>query len=495
MMSRKLAIIIGGGLGGLSLASLLAKEGLDVYLFEKNNHLGGRINFFQEKGYFFDMGPSWLLMDDIFDYFFKLVNKNFYEELDLIKLDPIFKIFFEDGESITFYSDISKNEEIFEKLEKNSFKKFVKYINLMEEMYFLIRDKFIFNEINFRNFFDLDLVKLMAKTNPFKNLDSGIKKIFNNEKIIKTLEFSSLFLGTDPKESLFIFGLINYFLFKRGVYYPKGGIYKIVEKIVDINNNLGVNMYTNKNVKEIIIENGRANGVILDDGEYLRSDLVISNADLYHTEMKLITNKKYRSYNDQFWKKIKIAPSAFIIYLGLNEKIDNLAHHNFYFCDDWNLNFKEIFNHNNLPTNPSFYISVASKTDDMIVPKGKEQFFILVPISAGLKITENDKYLFRDKIYKKIEEKFNISKLESLIELEKFFILDDFISLYNSFQGTALGPIHNIYQTLFRPKNKSKKVNNLYYVGSYVQPGIGMPMVIASAIITYKRILKDLTKK
>ena len=485
------AIIIGGGLGGLAISSLLKKEGFDVYLFEKNQNLGGRANFLKEKGYFFDTGPSWVLMDDIFQYYFSIFNKDFHKELNLIKLDPIFKIFFEDNTKLTFYSDILKNESIFENLEKGSFLKFKEYMELMESSYFLVRDQFILNEINFFNLLNPSLLDLAKKINPFENIDKYLRKKFENIKIIKSLEFNSLFLGTNPKNSPSIFGMINYFMFNKGVYYPPGGIYKIIEKIIEINKNLGVNFFVNKEVKKIIIENKKAKGIVLENGDYVEADLIISNVDLQYTEMKLIDENKYRTYDENFWRKIKLSPSAFIIFLGLKKKIENITHHNFYFCDDWDTNFKQIFNYNKLPDNPSFYISSTSIIENSVAPQGNEQFFILIPISAGLKINEKDKSDFKNKIYKIIEEKMEISNFKNLIDFEKIFEVNDFINYYNSFQGNALGPIHNLKQTIFRPKNKSKKIDNLYYVGAYVNPGIGMPMVIASAIITYKKILND----
>ncbi|MCS7183936.1 MAG: phytoene desaturase family protein [Patescibacteria group bacterium] len=493
-MNKKVTVI-GGGLGGLAIANLLARDGFDVYLFEKNENLGGRANFFREKGYFFDTGPSWILMDDIFSDYFKLLDKNFYEEFNLIKLDPTFKVFFEDGDIIEIHSEIEKNRDIFEKLEKGSFDKFLNYIDYLEKAYFLIKEKFILEEINFKNFFNISFLRLFSKSNPFSSLDKELRRKFKNEKIIKLLEFNSLFLGTNPQESPSILSIVNFFIYKRGVYYIYGGVYKLIEKLKSYSENLGVKLFTENEVKEIVIKNGKAVGILLKDEEYIKSDIVISNADLYHTEINLIKNNKYRTYSEKYWDKLKLAPSAFIIYLALDKKVNNLTHHNFYFSQDWQLNFKEIFENNKLPSNPSFYFSVASKIDGSIVPEGCDQLFILVPIASNLKITEKEKMEFKEKIYGILRDKLMLGNFQNNIQLEKFFTPDDFLYKYNSFKGTALGALHNLFQTIFRPKNKSKKVKNLYYVGSYVNPGIGMPMVISSAIITYKKITQDLMTK
>ncbi|MGB9608999.1 MAG: phytoene desaturase family protein, partial [Minisyncoccia bacterium] len=209
---------------------------------------------------------------------------------------------------------------------------------------------------------------------------------------------------------------------------------------------------------------------------------------LYHSQINLL-DEKNRDYNEKYFKNIKLAPSAFILYVGLNTKLNQFLHHNFYFSEDWDLNFKQIFDYNNLPDDPSFYICSASKTDSYTSPSNKDQLFILVPIAPGEYLNQKLIEDFKEKIYKKIEKTFKIKNIKNLIEFEKVYTNFDFKKDYNAFQGTALGMIHNLKQTIFRPKIKSKKNKNLYYVGQYVYPGIGVPMVLISGQIVYKKIL------
>jgi phytoene desaturase len=488
-MHNKKVIIIGSGIGGLSAGALLSKKGFEVSIFEKNNNFGGRVNFFKASNHIFDMGPSWILMEDIFEDFYKLFNIDFYKELKVIKLNPSFKITFNDSEEIIIYSDLEKNKENFEKLEKNSFEKLEKYLDLQEKIYRIIKDEYIFNDIeSLLNLINPKLFKVFLNSNPFVSADKYLKKIFKSEKLLKILEFGFLFLGTDPKKTPSVYGIINYFLFKRGVFYPQGGIYKITESILKILEQNGAKLYNNNPVKKILIKNNKAIGVILENGEKINADYVISNADLYHTQMNLL-DPENRDYNEDYFKKINLAPSGFIIYLGLKEKINQFVHHNFYFSKNWDLNFKQIFNYNSLPNDPSFYICSASKTDNSISSLNKDQLFILVPISSGEYLNEENKNLFKEKIYKKIEEGFKIKNFKSLIEFERIYTSFDFKKDYNAYKGTALGITHNLKQTLFRPNIKSKKNENLYYVGQYVYPGIGLPMVLTSGQIVYKKIL------
>ncbi|GIW65511.1 MAG: phytoene dehydrogenase [Candidatus Parcubacteria bacterium] len=488
-MKKKRVIIIGSGIGGLSVGALLAKKGFEVLIFEKNQNFGGRVNFFNGNGHLFDMGPSWILMEDIFEDFFKLFNKDFYKELSIIKLDPSFKIVFDDKTSVTIYSELDVNRETFENLEKGSFEKIKEYINLQEKIYKIIKNEYIFNDINsLLGLVNPKFFSIFLKINPIASAHNKLKNIFKNEKILKILEFDFLFLGTDPKKAPSVYGIINYFLFKQGVFYPLGGIYKIVQALLQILKENNAKLFNNTPVKKILVEDSEVKGVLLENGETILADYVISNADLFHTQINLL-EREYRDYNEDYFKKLELAPSGFILYVGLKEKLDQFIHHNFYFSKNWDLNFKQIFNYNNLPDDPSFYICSASKSDPTVSPKNKDQLFILVPISNGKYLNQESINIFKEKIYKTIEEKFDIKNIKDLIEFERIYTPFDFIRDYNAYKGTALGIIHDLKQTLFRPKIKSKKVKNLYYVGQYTYPGIGVPMVLVSGQIVYKKIL------
>ncbi|MGC8776076.1 MAG: phytoene desaturase family protein, partial [Minisyncoccia bacterium] len=477
------------GIGGLSAGCLLSKKGFEVEIFEKNKNFGGRVNFFEGNNHKFDMGPSWILMEDIFEDFYKLFNKNFYKELNIVKIDPSFKIVFDDGEEIIIFSDLEKNKETFEKLEPGSFEKIKNYLNLQEKIYKNIKNNYIYKDIeNLLSLINPKLFNIFLESNPFISADKYLKKQFKNKKLLKILEFDFLFLGTDPKKTPSVYGIINYFLFKKGVFYPQGGIYKIVESLLKIFKENGGKAYNNTPIKKIVVENKKVKGVVLENNDFINADIIISNTDLYHAQINLL-DEKNRDYNEKYFKNIKLAPSAFILYVGLNTKLNQFLHHNFYFSEDWDLNFKQIFDYNNLPDDPSFYICSASKTDSYTSPSNKDQLFILVPIAPGEYLNQKLIEDFKEKIYKKIEKTFKIKNIKNLIEFEKVYTNFDFKKDYNAFQGTALGMIHNLKQTIFRPKIKSKKNKNLYYVGQYVYPGIGVPMVLISGQIVYKKIL------
>jgi phytoene desaturase len=263
--------------------------------------------------------------------------------------------------------------------------------------------------------------------------------------------------------------------FNMGVFYPQGGIYKITEALAGIAKKNGAELKVNSPVAEIIVDNWQAVGVKLENGKELHADIVISNADIEHTETKLL-GELYRERSDKYWKKRTLAPSALIMYLGVKGKLPSLTHHNLLFSKDWKKNFGQIFDDPQWPSDPSLYICAPSKTDPNVAPKGHENLFVLVPIAAGLDYTEGELERYADTILQTMEGEMGLAGLREKIVYKKLFSVKDFSSRYNSYQGTALGLAHTLRQTaIFRPNNISKKVKNLYYTGAGTNPGIGMP--------------------
>jgi phytoene desaturase len=320
-------------------------------------------------------------------------------------------------------------------------------------------------------------------------MQSYVSQSFKNSELQKLLQYQLVFLGNSPFNAPAIYNIMSYVDFKQGVYYPQGGLYELVKALLKIAEKRGVKFKTNSPVKEIIIENNIARGIILASGEKVFADLVVSNADIIHTENSLIKNKKDRSYSPRYWNSRVMAPSGFIIYLGLKGKLPHLEHHNLIFSADWRKNFAEIFDHPQWPHDPSMYICMPSRIDPSVAPADHENLFVFVPVAANLDCSEENIQKFAQQSLKTIADTMNIPDLEQRIVYKKYFSGKDFIEKYNSFKGTALGLAHTLMQTaVFRPNNISKKTKNLYYVGANTNPGIGLPMCLISAELLYKRI-------
>ncbi len=343
------------------------------------------------------------------------------------------------------------------------------------------------------DFLNRDMLIEGRKLSVFQSMDRYVRRYFHSDEIQKIMQYTLVFLGSSPYNTPALYNIMSHIDFNMGVFYPMGGIYKIIEALVAIANKNGVTLRKNTSVAKILLEKNHAVGVELENGERIPADIVISNADIHHTETQLLPPSA-REHSAAYWKKRVLAPSAFIMYLGIDGRIPELTHHNLLFSKDWKKNFSEIFDTQKWPTDPSMYVCAPSVTDPTVAPPNKENLFVLVPIASGLDYTDADLEIYGDQVLATLEREMKIPHLRQRIEFKQFFCAKDFVSRYNSFQGTALGLAHTLMQTaLFRPNNISKKIDNLYYVGANTNPGIGMPVCLISAELVWKRLMKDTT--
>lgn len=486
-------IVIGGGIGGLATAAMLAKSGHSVTLIEKNDKLGGRANYFEAEGFRFDMGPSWYLMPDVFEHFFELMGEKVEDHLTLQRLDPSYRIAFRDtGKVVDMSSNLAKDRLTFDDLEPGSGDALAKYLDGSKYQYDVAIKYFMYK--NYDSVLDFLNRKTMVegrRLHVFEKMHNYVSRYFKTDMVQKIMEYQLVFLGSSPYNTPALYNIMSNIDFNMGVFYPEGGIYAIITALKNIGEKHGVVFKVNSPVTEIMTSGNKATGVKLENGETLSADIVISNADIHHTETKLLPAEA-RSYTDKYWEKRTLAPSAFIMYLGLKTKVPSLVHHNLGFCGDWKQNFKEIFDDPKYSEDPSYYVCAPSRTDATVAPEGQENLFVLVPAAPGVKPTDEEKEAYGRRILDLIADDFDIPNIHEQIIFKRIYTAQDFETDYNSLGGSALGLAHTIKQTaIFRPNNVSKKLPNLYYVGANTNPGIGMPICLISAELAYKRIIGD----
>ena len=488
------AIIIGGGIGGLGTAALLAKKGFNVQLFEKNETLGGVAGTFSAKGFTFDMGPSWYLMPDVFENFFNLVGERVADHLDLIRLDPSYRIYFKGQKRhFDFYSDLARDLPTFEKLELGSGVQLQKYLELSKNQYEIALGGFMYkNYDTVFDFFNKQVANEGRKLEVFARMSDYVAKFFHTDEVQKIMEYQLVFLGSSPYNTPALYNIMSHIDFNMGVWYPRGGVHEIPKALRRIGQKNGAQYFVNSPVQRILTgRNHRARGVRLENGDEHFADVIVANASIHHVETKMLS-KPHRSFSDGYWKRRTLAPSAFILYLGLRDKVPNLAHHNLIFSQDWKTNFAEIFDDAVWPSDPSLYVCAPSVTDETVAPPGQENLFVLVPVAPGLQATPHQLEALADKTLQTVENEMNIPNLRERIVYKRLFWGRDFQERYNNFQGTALGLAHTMNQTaILRPNNKSKKLKNLFFAGANTNPGIGMPICLISAELAYKRIIGD----
>jgi len=494
----KKVVVIGGGLSGLATAALCAKQGWKVTLLEKNSTLGGRARVLKEKGFTFDMGPSWYMMPEVFDRFFAIFDKKPLDFYQLVKLNPRYQVIFSDNQKVRLDSDVKQNISWFEKQESGAGEKLRLFLQESKSIYDLVSDELIYlNPTDFKNWIKLKNLRSMSaiftKINLLQNWNSYLTKYFKSEKLRQILGFPAVFLGGSPFNTPSIYSILAWADFGKGIWYPKGGMGELVKALEKLAKEQGVEILTGHEVTAIEVTKGKLKSVKTLDKDF-PAEIVVGAGDIPFIETQLLP-KKYRSWDNKYWSKKTLGISALLIYLGINKKIKGLVHHNLYFSKEWKINFKQIFDIKSLPDDPSFYISVRSATDSSIVPKNSEEMMILVPLGSSTKYSKNELNKYSEKIIDKIEDILDID-IKDGITVKKVYTPYDFASDYNAYQGTALGLAHTLKQSLwFRPRNKSKKVKGLYYAGQYTNPGVGVPMALISAQIVGKLIEKDFCVK
>lgn len=476
-MNKKIAIV-GAGVGGLATAARLAKQGYSVDIFEKLGECGGRNHLLEDKGFKFDMGPSFVLMPDFFEEVFSYCGEDLKEYLNLRAIDPSYTIFYPDGDSLTVYKDSARTKDEIEKIERGSSRGFDGFIKETTQIYNAVRP-LLYDCFTPAAMFNPRYFGLLGKIRGLESYWGLAKKFFKTDKLCYAFTFEAMFMGVSPFNAPAFYSIISYTDHVQKIFHPMGSMYQIPLALEKMAKKFGCQFHYNSEIKKI---KPKKDGLILElDSREEVFDKVVVNADYAYAQSQLL-GRRIPNY--------KYSCSVYLIYLGLKQKVKGLAHHNLFFSKDLKKNLKQIFEQKVRPEDPSFYVHVPTITDASLAPVGKEIFYILIPV-ANLEENKEDISVYEERlrniIFDKISEKLG-RRVEDLIEVEHRFYPKDFISRYNIKYGATFGLAHNLMQSaFFRPVNFDRKIKNLYFVGASTQPGGGLPVVIAGS-----RIVADL---
>jgi phytoene desaturase len=488
----KTVIIIGAGMGGITAATHLAQHGLRVTVIEKNTRPGGRCDRITREGHHFDTGPTLLIMPLLYDGEFAALGADMNELLKLRRIDPTYHLVFDDGSQLSLSSNMQDMREQLEAIEPGAFDGFQRYLEEGRRHYEVGTEKLVYRDFReFGDFFNLDNLPLIYQLKPFARHYDHMSEYFKSDRLKAAFTFQDVYMGLSPFEAPATFSMMPFTEIAHGVWYPRGGMYTIVEAIIGLAREAGVEFLFDTEVKQIVVKGQRAQGVVLEDERLLAADVVLANADLPYVYRELLppddtaskmSNKRYScSTISFFWGLDCVCP---------------IPPHTLFLAEDYRQNFISIIRDLDLPSNPSVYIHAPARLDPTMAPPGEDTLIAVVPV-GHLSETHDQHWgelrdRARDHVFRRLAL-LGITDLEQHIKFETSFNPLSWRKRYNLVKGATHGLCHNLTQLgYFRPGNRHATYENLYFVGASTHPGTGLPTAMVSGRLVAKRITEEL---
>jgi phytoene desaturase len=491
-MSQPSILIIGAGLGGIAAATHLAQRGLHATVLEKNTRPGGRCDRFSRGGHHFDTGPTLFIMPHVYEDEIAALGTSLHERLDLQRVDPSYRLVFDDGSHLALTSDLKAMQDQLEAIEPDSFQGFLRYLDEGHRHYQQAMQHLVNRDFRTAGeFFNLRNLPLLLTLHPFSRHYRHMAAYFTQPRLKSAFTFQDVYMGLSPFEAPATFSMMPYTELAHGVWYPKGGMYRVVEALMEIAQQAGVTFSFKTAVQQIEVHGNRTTGVLLEDGQRLQADAVLANADLPYVYQALLPPD---AQAEQLARKC-YSCSVISFFWGVDRRYEALGPHTLFLADDYRANFDEITRDLTIPSNPSLYIHAPARLDPTMAPAGEDTLIAVVPVGH---MKEHEEYNWQALIAQARHKVFHrltllgIADLEAHIKFETCFTPLSWRKRYNLARGATHGLCHNIMQLgYFRPGNRHPRYHNLYFVGASTHPGTGMPTALISARLTARRILED----
>ena len=498
------AVVIGGGVAGLACAALLARDGYHVTLLEQNADFGGRAGSWEHDGFRFDLGPSWYPMPEAIDHFFRLLGTTAAEQLDLVQLDPGYRVFGAGDEALDVAADVVENVELFERIERGAGARLAEYLDDGAEAYRLARDKLLYSTLSSGDRISPALAREVVGggrrlgsllLSPLSRL---IGRVAKDRRLRQVLGSPSWLLGSPPSRAPGVYSMLNHLDLAEGVLYPIGGLPRVVSAIQRLAVAEGAELRSGMTVRRILVEKGAATGVEAADEHgslsFIDADLVVSTVDLHHSETVLLADEADRSYPQSYWDDRTPGPGAVLLFLGVSGELPELEHHSVLF------GAAARAAHGQGTEDAPLYVGKPSGVDPQLAPDGAETVVVVIPVAADPSLGHGgvdgggDAAIesLADAAIEQISVATGIPDLAARVVLRRTFGPADFADRFNSWKGGAFGAALSLRQSAFvRAGNASSKVRGLYLAGSSTTPGLGLPSCLIGAELVVKRLRGD----
>jgi phytoene desaturase len=486
----KTITIIGAGPGGLASAILLAAAGQKVRILERMPKVGGRTSALEAEGFRFDLGPTFFLYPRVLEEIFRSAGTTLEKEVEMVRLDPQYRIAFGAGGQIDCTSDIAEMERQIAAISPPDAPGFRRFLDENREKLKLMEPCLETSFDGWRSVLNMRLLKLLPVLRPHQSVDTYLKRFFADERVRLAFCFQSKYLGMSPFRCPSLFSILSFLEYEHGVWHPIGGCSAVSEAMARVARRLGVEILLNEDVEEICFEGRRATGVRTASGLY-PSDAVVLNADFAHAMQRLIPDRLRKRWSNRKLAEKKYSCSTFMLYLGIEGKYD-LPHHTIHISERYAENLDEIENQHVLSEDPSFYVQNACVTDPGLAPEGHSTLYVLAPVShqhANIDWAK-EAPAFRQKLLKQLA-KAGYMDVESKIRFEKTITPADW-EHSQIYKGATFNLAHSLDQMLhLRPRNRFEEFEGMYLVGGGTHPGSGLPVIFEGARISSVHLLND----
>lgn len=488
--------VVGAGTAGLAAAVRLAADGYDVHLYEKNEKIGGKMYQINEEGFRFDVGPTIVMTPDIYNEVFEYAGRDPKNYIPMKRLDPMMGVTYPDGKAFSLNNDLVDLIELLENESEADAAGFMRYMSNIYDRYLVAKNK-ILNR-SYRKLGDfinpeglVDIYNLQT----FDNAYNEMGKYINNEYLKKMFGFQTLYIGISPHSGPSLYNMIPMMEMFYGVWHIEGGMYTMAQGMANVFEELGGTIHLNAHVEEVLIDNKETIGIRV-NGQNILSDYTMVNADFPYAMKHLIPDETQRGkYTDKKVDEMEYSCSCFILYLGTDKEYKTEAVHTFHMASDFDKNISDIFDTGVPPEDPSIYVFNTSQADESLAPEGKHSLYVLVPVpDLSLYDDWSDDFVekYREKILDIVETKEPFADLRDHIVYENIYTPKRFKEDFHAYNGATFGLRPSLFQSAyFRPHNKFDYADNLYFCGSSIHPGAGVPTVLQSAKLSVEELLKD----